>query len=272
MPQSYRLLAVDIDGTLTRPDGSVSARTVRVIQALQKRGMHLCIASGRPPQGIMPVARMMGMDDYGGYIIGFNGGLVMDYASGKVIYTASLPDEALPVVLECGRRPGHAVFTYADGYICTESPDDPYVRISHQRNGMPVRAVSDFIAQIPLPVPKCIISGDPGTIPAMQREVLDRLRGVADAYISDPYFLEVVRQGVDKADALSRLMERLGVTCHQLVAAGDGHNDIGMIRLASMGIAMGNAHPDVRSVADVVAPSAAQDGLAQVLEGLLDRI
>lgn len=269
MSQSYRLLAVDIDGTLTRPDGSVSSRTVRVIHALQKRGMHLCIASGRPPQGILPVARMLGMDDYGGYIIGFNGGMVMDYASGQIVYTATLPNEALPVVLECGRRPGHAVFTYADGCICTESPDDPYVKVSSKRNGMPVRAVSDFLSQISLPVPKCIISGEPGTMPAMQHEVSERLRGVADAYISDLFFLEVVRQGVDKADALARLMERLGVTCHQLVAAGDGHNDIGMIRLASVGIAMGDAHPDVRSVADVVAPSAAQDGLAQVLEGLL---
>lgn len=269
MSQSYRLLAVDVDGTLTRPDGSISPRTVNVIRALQKRGLHLYIASGRPPQGILPVARTLGMDEFGGYLIGFNGGLLMDYASGDVLYTAALPDEALPVVVECGRRPGHAVFTYAEGCICTETPDNPYVHISHQRNGMPIRAVSDFLSQIPLPVPKCIISGEPDTMPALQREVAARLYGVADAYISDPYFLEVVRRGVDKADALARLMERLGLNHHQLIAAGDGHNDIGMIRLAAMGIAMGNAHPDVRRVADVVAPTAEQDGLAQVLEKLV---
>lgn len=269
MLQSYRLIAVDVDGTLTRPDGSISPRTVNVIHELQKRGLHLCIASGRPPQGILPVARMMGMDDYGGYIIGFNGGLLMDYVSGQILYTAALPDEALPVVVECGRRSGHAVFTYSEGCICTETPDDPYVRISHQRNGMPIRAVSDFLSQIPLPVPKCIISGEPDTMPALQREVAARLYGVADAYISDPYFLEVVQRGVDKADALARLMESLGLNHHQLIAAGDGHNDIGMIRLAAMGIAMGNAHPDVRRVADVVALTAEHDGLAQVLEKLV---
>lgn len=268
MMQQYRLLAVDIDGTLTRPDGSISPRTISVIRALQEQGMHLCIASGRPPQGILPVAGTLGMDEFGGYIIGFNGGLLMDYRSGKTLYTSALPDEALPVVVECGRRPGHAFMTYADGFIYTNVPDDPYVNISHGRNGMPIRGVTDFLSQVSLPLPKCIITGEPDTMPDLQREVAARLYGVADAYLSDAYFLEVVRRGVDKADALSRLLEHLGLTHDQLIAAGDGHNDMGMIRLASLGIAMGNAHPDVRRVARLVAPPADQDGLAQVLEGL----
>lgn len=269
MTHPYSLLAVDVDGTLTRPDGSISRRTIDAVRALQQRGTRLCIASGRPPQGIMPVARTMGMEEFGGYVIGFNGGLLTDYATGRVLYTAALPDEALPVVLECGRRPGHAVLTYAGGAICTEVPDDPYVQISHRRNGMPVHAVRDFLSQVPLPVPKCIITGDPCTMPALQREVAARLYGVADAYLSEAFFLEVVRKGVDKGDALARLLEHLGLSHDGLIAAGDGYNDMGMIRLAARGIAMGNAHPDVRRVADVVAPPAQEDGLAQVLERLL---
>ncbi len=261
-----RILALDIDGTLTRSDGSISSRTIQTVRNLQQRGTLLCISSGRPSQGIVPVARQLGMDEFGGYIIGFNGGLLMDYTSGQVIYTAALPNEALPVVVECGDRPGHAVLTYADGAIYTNRPDDPYVNISRQRNGMPLRAVSDFLSQVPMPVPKCIITGEPDAMPAMQREVAARLHGVADVYLSEAYFLEVVRRGVDKADSLARLLERLQLTHHDLIAAGDGHNDIGMIRLASVGIAMGNAHPDVRRMADIIAPPADQDGLARVLE------
>jgi hydroxymethylpyrimidine pyrophosphatase-like HAD family hydrolase len=98
--------------------------------------------------------------------------------------------------------------------------------------------------------------------------VAARLYGVADTYLSEAYFLEVVNRGTDKADALMRLLEHLGIGHELLVAVGDGHNDIGMIRLASLGIAMGNAHPDVRRMADMVAPTAAEDGLAQVLETL----
>ena len=262
------LLALDVDGTLARPDGTISPRTVEVVKRLQRDGMILCIASGRPPLGIRPVADLLGMDEFGGYIIGYNGGVLIDYSTNKMLYTASLPDEALPVVVECGRRPGHTMLTYVGDEIFTEKASDSYVQISHRRNGMPIREVADFMA-LPRPLPKCIITGDPCDMPALQREVSARLYGIADAYLSEAYFLEVVRRGIDKADALSRLLDHLGLTHHNLIAAGDGHNDMGMIRLASHGIAMANAHPDVRKVADIIAPPASEDGLAQVLESLL---
>ena len=264
------LLALDVDGTLTRPDGTISERTIEVIKHLQKKGARLCIASGRPPLGIAPVAKLLGMDEFGGYIIGFNGGVLMDYSSGKVLYTASLPEEALPVIAECSRRPGHTVLTYVGNEICTEDALDPYVHISHQRNGMPIREVSDILTDLPkATLSKCIITSDPCEMPALQREVSARLYGIADAYLSEAYFLEVVPRGTDKADALVRLLEHMGLSHENIIAAGDGHNDMGMIRLAALGIAMGNAHPDVRQVADVVAPSNAEDGLAQVLEQCL---
>lgn len=262
----YKLLAVDIDGTLTRPDGSVSERTISAVRHCMEQGMHLCIASGRPPQGIFPIAKLLGMDEYGGYIIAFNGGLLLDYARDEVLYTASLPDEAVPIAVECGRRPGHTILTYTDKEMLTEDASDPYVLVSHVRNGLPLRQVSDFLTDAPRPLPKCIISGDPETMPDLQREVSARLYGIADAFLSDAFFLEIVRKGVDKAEALSRLLSHLGLSHEQLIAAGDGHNDMGMIRLAALGIAMANAHPDVRKVADIVAPPAAEDGLAQVLE------
>lgn len=264
------LLALDVDGTLARPDGTISPRTVEVVKRLQRDGMILCIASGRPPLGIRPVAELLGMDEFGGYIIGYNGGVLIDYSTNKMLYTASLPDEALPVVVECGRRSGHTMLTYVGDEICTENASDPYVKVSHQRNGMPVREVLDFMT-LPRPLPKCIITGDPCEMPALQREVSARLYGIADAYLSEAYFLEIVRRGIDKADALVRLLDHLDLTYHHLIAAGDGHNDMSMIRLASIGIAMGNAHPDVRQVADIVAPPSVEDGLAQVLETLLKR-
>lgn len=263
-----KLLALDIDGTLTRPDGTISERTIKIVKDLQSRGVVLCIASGRPPLGIMPVAKLLGMDEFGGYIIGYNGGSLVEYKSGEELYTATLPAEAVPVVVECGRREGHTMLTYVGNEICTENALDPYVNISHQRNGLPIREVSDFLHDLPSSLPKCIITGDPCEMPALQREVSARLYGIADAYLSDAFFLEVVRKGIDKADALMRLLDHLHLTHEDLVAAGDAHNDMGMIRLAALGIAMGNAHPDVREVADIVAPMAEQDGLAQVLETL----
>lgn len=265
----YKLMALDIDGTLTcGDDGAISQRTINLLRQLQQNGMRLCLASGRPPYGIRPIARLLGMEEYGGYIIGFNGGVLEEYPSQKVLYTSVLPDEALPVVVECGRRPGHTILTYIGDEIFTEDAANPYVLVSHRRNSMPVHQVDDFLS-LPRPLPKCILTGEPDDMPALWREVSARLYGIADTFLSEAYFLEIVNRGTDKADALTRLLLHIGISHENLIAAGDGFNDIGMIRLASLGIAMGNAHPDVRAMADVVAPPSSQDGLAQVLERYL---
>ena len=261
-----RVLALDIDGTLLYSDGSISSSLVDFLLNLQSNGVILCLSSGRPTLGILPVANMLQMQEYGGYIISFNGAELFDCKEKKVLYKASLPQEAIPVVVECGRREGHATLTYASDRILTEKPDDAYVLISHKRNEMPVQRVDDFEKEVDVVLSKCIITGDPCEMPALQREVTARLYGVADAYLSEPYFLEVVRKGVDKADALARLLDLLKLSHKNLIAAGDGHNDIGMIKLADIGIAMGNAHIDVREIADIVAPHTDEDGLLQVLK------
>jgi Cof subfamily protein (haloacid dehalogenase superfamily) len=261
-----RVLALDIDGTLLYSDGSISSSLVDFLLNLQSNGVILCLSSGRPTLGILPIANMLQMQEYGGYIISFNGAELFDCKEKKVLYKASLPQEAIPVVVECGRREGHAMLTYASDRILTEKPDDAYVLISHKRNEMPVQRVDDFEKEVDVMLSKCIITGDPCEMPALQREVTARLYGVADAYLSEPYFLEVVRKGVDKADALARLLDLLKLSHKNLIAAGDGHNDFGMIKLADIGIAMGNAHIDVREIADIVAPHTDEDGLLQVLE------
>lgn len=268
MFSQYKVLAIDIDGTLARTDGSISHHIIQFLIRLQRHGIILCLASGRPTSGIMPIARLLCMHQYGGYIISFNGAMLYDCKNQKQIYSTTLPSEAIPVVVECGRRSSHAMLTYASDAILTEKPSDPYVQISHQRNALPVRKVNDFENDIDVPISKCIITGEPSLMPALQREVSARLYGIADAYLSEAYFLEVVRKGVDKAEALSHLLEFLHLSHEVLVAAGDGHNDIGMIRLAGIGIAMSNAHPDVRGVADIVAPHVDDDGLLQVLQKL----
>ena len=130
----------------------------------------------------------------------------------------------------------------------------------------------EWLGEDPIEKTECTLSHKGETITKEQLfdSVITCNYGIADAYLSDAFFLEIVRRGTDKADALVRLLDHLGLTHDNLIAAGDGHNDMGMIRLASIGIAMGNAHPDVRKVADIVAPDASADGLAQVLERLLE--
>lgn len=89
-----------------------------------------------------------------------------------------------------------------------------------------------------------------------------------DAYRSAPFFLELVPKGIDKARSLLRLLAMLNLTPHDMIAFGDGYNDLSMLRLAGMGVAMENAAPEVRAEADYVTASNEDDGVAKAIEAL----
>lgn len=95
-----------------------------------------------------------------------------------------------------------------------------------------------------------------------EAELSLRLQGRISVYRSEPYFLELVPQGIDKARSLAVLLERLGLTREEMVAMGDGYNDLSMIRFAGMGVAMANAQEPVRKAADRVTLSNDEDGVA----------
>lgn len=99
-------------------------------------------------------------------------------------------------------------------------------------------------------------------------QTLLRLQGRISVYRSEPYFLELVPPGIDKARSLAVLLERLGLTREEMVAMGDGYNDLSMIRFAGMGVAMANAQEPVRKAADYITLSNDEDGVAVAVERL----
>lgn len=99
-------------------------------------------------------------------------------------------------------------------------------------------------------------------------QTLLRLQGRISVYRSEPYFLELVPLGIDKARSLAVLLERLGLTREEMVAMGDGYNDLSMIRFAGMGVAMANAQEPVRKAADYITLSNDEDGVAVAVEKL----
>ena len=92
------------------------------------------------------------------------------------------------------------------------------------------------------------------------------LQDIISVYRSEPYFLELVPMGIDKARSLAVLLEKLGMTREEMVAVGDGYNDLSMIQYAGMGVAMANAQEPVRKAADYVTLSNEEDGVAAVVE------
>lgn len=266
----YRLIAVDLDGTLVRSDQSISPHTLDVLERVQELGIKVAIASGRPTYGTAHVADMLKLDIFGGYVMSYNGGEIADWKAKKVMYAQTLDKHIIPYIYTCARKHGMPIMTYVGQEVVSEVADNDYIRYSSMRNRMPIRQVDDFVAEAQkTDIVKCIIVGDP--TPLHQLEVLlqDELRGKAGVFRSEPFFLEIVPLGIDKAKGLEILLHKIGLRHESLIAFGDGYNDIPMLQFAGMGVAMENAAEEIKKAADKVALSNDADGVACMVEQLL---
>lgn len=271
---NYKLIAIDVDGTLVRSDQSISPRTLDALLRVQEQGVKVCICSGRPTYGIAPHAETLRLAEYGGYVVSFNGGGIVDWSTKEEVYAKTLDRSVLSYLCECTRKHGFSILTYVDEHIVAEGKDvaaNRYVQFTSMRNKMPIHPVPDFLTEVTYPISKCMIVGDPEPLHLLEQEMVPQLEGKAEAYRSEPFFLEVVPQGIEKAQGLAALLAHLGYDRSELMAFGDGFNDLTMIQYAGLGVAMGNAQASIKKAADFVTLSNEADGISVAIEKFILR-
>ncbi len=133
-------------------------------------------------------------------------------------------------------------------------------------NQIPIREIENFPEYITFPVNKCLMTGEPEHLAQVEKALRGQFHGVLNIYRSEPYFLELMPQNVDKATSIDRLAGSIGLTSEQIVCCGDGFNDISMIEHAGLGVAMRNAQEAVLEKADYVTASNDEEGIVQVIE------
>lgn len=260
----YRLLALDLDGTLTNSQKIITAKTKEVLFDAQKAGLRLVLASGRPTEGILHLAEELELSRYGGFVLAFNGARIFDMATGQIIFEQTLPMDSIPVVEALADRYDVTVLTYKDGGIITKNPDNPYVELEGKINLIGSKFVSSFTEAVDSPVPKCLMVGDGDYMAEVEPKVREALPHLS-VYRSEPFFLEVMPTGVDKANSLEKLLAYVGAAREELAACGDGYNDVSMVSYAGLGVAMANANEKLKAVADVVTLSNDEDGVAEAV-------
>ena len=261
----YRAIALDLDGTLTNHEKVVTPKTRKALLKAAAKGAVIILASGRPTYGIEPVAECLELQKRGGYILSYNGGNIVNAKTGEKLFSQFLPDEVIPELYAYAKEHGHALLGYAGNEIITEMPDDQYVKEESRINKMNIRKVENlFEAMEPHPT-KLLMTGDPTLMLKAEKELVEKLGDRMDIFRSAPFFLELVPKGIDKAKSLTRLLTKINLTPADLIAFGDGYNDLSMLKLAGMGVAMENAAPEVRAEADYVTLSNEEDGVAAAL-------
>lgn len=251
------LIALDVDGTILGFDGSLSPAVVAAVRRVSASGVPVTIATGRSMHATLPVCAELGLAD--GMAVCSNGAVTVDVAAGipvdvmtfdateSVRFFADHVPDALLAVEQLGvgyRVTGEFPPGELDGMITVVDHD-----------ALLDGPVTRLVARMP--------NGDRGEFFELARAA--GLRGV-DYAIGFSAWLDFMPEGISKASGLTTVCGKLGVHAADVLAVGDGHNDVEMLAWAGRGVAMGQAPDDVKAVADEVCGAVEEDGLVEVLD------
>ena len=266
----YKLLVLDVDGTLLNNAKEISKRTLSALLKVQHMGVRIVLASGRPTYGLMPLARALELGHFGGFMVSYNGCQIIKAENGEILFERRINPEMIPYLEKKANKNGFSIFTYHDDTLLTNDSENIYVRREAQLNNLKIIKEEQFSTAIDFAPCKCVlVSDDEEALRGLEEHWKRRLAGALDVFPSEPYFLEVVPCGIDKANTLGALMEQLGVAREEVIAIGDGVADVTMLQLAGIGIAMGHSQDSVKRCADYVTASSEEDGVAQAVEKLI---
>jgi len=278
MPR-YHLLAIDIDGTLVNTRDQLTPPTRKALVRAGKAGIHVVLATGRRYSRTLHLVEPLRIDVP---LVTASGALVKDPKSHRTLYRAEFGGQvladALATVWGCGYDPVLCADTYAEGFdfyharVDVHGPElAEYLRL----NAGSGRLWPDLVGNPPPGVFTGFAMGTRGEMLELQRELQRRMpKKLRTHVLRSPRYIgfmcEFSPAGVTKWSAICRLASLWGIDQAAICAVGDDVNDVPMIRAAGLGVAMGNARPEVKAAADRIAPSQDEDGLVEVVEWLLE--
>jgi Cof subfamily protein (haloacid dehalogenase superfamily) len=258
-------VATDLDHTLTWRDGVLRPRTVSALGRTRDAGIPVIVVTGRMVQSLRRVLEPAGLHDP---VICYQGAAVVDGDGTWLLHA--------PIEIELAREAIAAV--EAEGYDPNVYVgDELYVsritagsRAYADFQQIPIHPVGDVKAWLPDPPTKIVCVGDPEALDRLGERMRERFDGRLWVTKSLAKFLEFATVGVSKGSGMEFLSQHYGFARERTLAFGDGENDVELVEWAGYGIAVENAHERVKAVADWICPPAAKEGVAQVLEALLD--
>lgn len=270
----FKLLVLDVDGTLLNSNREISERTIKTLKKVQQNGVRIALATGRPTYGVLPYAKAIDLDFNDGFIISYNGAKVLEASTGKVLFERTIDPRMVPYLEKQAERSGCALAFYENDEVVATDTDNPHIVDEAQMNNMTLRHV-DSIAEAMAhleddkdtwPTEVILVNDDEQVLAGLEEYLQRHLNGVMDTIHSNPYYLEIVGYQVGKSYAMSALVQKLGISMKEVLAFGDGRADINMLQMAGTGIAMGNAPEEVKRCADYTTLTNDEDGAALAIE------
>lgn len=259
----YKLIAVDLDGTLLDENRRITEKVRNSINEAKKAGVKVVVVSGRGYSGIKQISESLNLNDL---IISLNGALVTDSRGDKIIFSESLKSDMAKRVICISEEMDITPFLFVEKEVYTEKYND---KVQMYMNNDKVNVnftgvLSKFYNG--QPAGKLLLIDKHDRLLSIREKIHEIYHGNINITFSMPEFLEVYSSKVNKGVMLKKIADYYNIKKDEVIAIGDGENDISMIEYAGLGAAMGNAPVIVKEKADFITKSNSEDGAACVIE------
>jgi len=260
--------ACDLDRTLIARDVLLRPRTAAAIAAARAAGVHVIVVTGRMFRSVLPYLEQAGLDDP---VVCYQGAVVADPATGEFLRHVPVPLDTALEAIDAVVEAGYHVNCYVDDllYVAEVTPE---ARAYADFQRIEIHAVGDLRAWLDRDPTKLVAVGAPAAMDELETVLKPRFAGRLFVSKSLPRFLEFAHPDVSKGSGLQFVADRLGFGPAETVACGDGENDRELLDWAGFAVAVANAHPEILARADLVVPSADDEGVAALLEAFVDSV
>jgi len=260
----YKLIAVDMDGTLLKEDRSISKETYKAIQKAKSKGVKVVLTTGRPMDGITSYLNKLNLISENDYAIAYNGALIQNTKTKEVIAKTVMSIEDINYLYKLSQDLQVNIHALTDK-ICITPKWNKYSQLESDMNDIPLNIVDFNNIDKDTTIVKIMFIDEPEilekAINNLPKEIYDKYTVLRSA----PYFLEFLDKNVNKGQGVKTLSEILGIKQEEVICIGDAGNDLHMIQFAGLGVAMANAFPEVKEIADYITLSNEDDGVAHVI-------
>ena len=266
---------MDVDGTLLNSKKEISKETKDALMKCQANGIRLILASGRPSSGLAKLVLELEMQKHHGMIVSYNGSKIHDCETDEILFNEPMSIEDAKSVLE--HLKGFDIYPMVDkgDYMYVNNVFAPPIHfqnteiniIEYEARGgnyllCEKSDLADFVDFAPN---KILTAGQVDYLAENHQKMMEPFKDSLSCMFTAPFYFEFTAKGIDKAKALDTSLGKLGFGPENLIAFGDGHNDISMVDYAGIGVAMDNAVSELKDVANYVTDSHNHDGIAKAL-------
>ncbi|MDM8521447.1 HAD family hydrolase [Anaerolineales bacterium HSG6] len=263
----YKLISLDVDGTLIGDGAYPTARVAEAVAAARNKGVQVALGTGRASEACYHLLNALTLD---GLHIFFDGAAIVNWPSNDIVYLQALPPRAAAHLIELCREHDLFLEIYAHDFYFIEQ-DDELAR--HQREKLQLRPIITDLMTLVNRIK--IVKGQIIAANAEQKKRADIVTKEMQAfcklswsfdYSNGMYFGNAISKFVSKGNALRELADYLGIDIRDTLAVGDSYNDMPIFRVANTKVAMGHSPDALKEMADWVAPSVSEDGVAATIE------